>query len=65
MEVMEEKLLRDLTREICYLFSVLASHGLNAAVPSSEQAGQMSHMDDSSKRDLNAFACSSMVGYVP
>ncbi|KAH6820146.1 ARM repeat superfamily protein [Perilla frutescens var. hirtella] len=64
VEVMEEKLLRDLTREICSLFSVLASPGLNAAVPSLEQAGQMSHIDDSSKRDLNAFAHSSMVGFV-
>lgn len=65
VEVMEEKILRNLTREICSLFSVLASPGLNAAVPSLEQASQMSHMDDSSKRDLNAFASSSMVGYVP
>lgn len=64
VEVMEEKLLRDLTREICSLLSILASPGLNTAVPSLEQVGQMSHMDDSSKRDLNAFACSSMVGYV-
>lgn len=64
VEVMEEKLLRDLTREICSLFSVLASPGLNAAVPSSEQVGQISHMDDSSKRDLNAFAYSSMVGFI-
>ncbi|PIN12414.1 hypothetical protein CDL12_14974 [Handroanthus impetiginosus] len=64
VEVMEEKLLRDLTREISSLLSVLASPGLNAALPSLEQAGQISHMDDSSKRDLNAFACSSIVGFV-
>ncbi|KAK6139371.1 hypothetical protein DH2020_026879 [Rehmannia glutinosa] len=64
VEVMEEKLLRDLTREICFLFSVLASPGLNAGLPSLEHAGQTSHMDDSSKTDLNAFACSSMVGFV-
>ncbi|KAL8545620.1 hypothetical protein ACS0TY_005666 [Phlomoides rotata] len=64
VEVMEEKILRNLTREICSLFSVLASPGLNVAVPSLEQAAQMSHMDDSSKRDLNAFASSSMVGFV-
>lgn len=64
VEVMEEKLLRDLTREICSLFSVLASPALNAAVPSLEQAGQISHMDDSSKRDLNAVAYSSMVGFI-
>lgn len=64
VEVMEEKLLRDLTREICSLFSVLAFPGFNAVVPSLEQVGQMSHSDDPSKRDLNAFASSSMVGYV-
>ncbi|XP_042059818.1 protein HASTY 1-like [Salvia splendens] len=64
VEVMEEKLLRDLTREMCSLLSVLASPGLNATVPSLEQVGQMSHTEDSSKRDLNTFACSSMVGFV-
>lgn len=64
VEVMQEKLLRDLTREMCSLLSVLASPGLNATVPSLEQVGQMSHTEDSSKRDLNAFARSSMVGYV-
>ncbi|KAG6420174.1 hypothetical protein SASPL_116693 [Salvia splendens] len=64
VEVMEEKLLRDLTREMCSLLSVLASPGLNATVPSLEQVGQMSHTEDSSKRGLNAFACSSMVGFV-
>lgn len=63
VEVMEEKLLRDLTREICSLLSVLASPGLNAAIPSLEHAGQLNDMDDS-RRHLNAFACSSMVGYV-
>ncbi|KAL0380121.1 UNVERIFIED_CONTAM: protein HASTY 1 [Sesamum angustifolium] len=62
VEVMEEKLLRDLTREICSLCSVLAAPGLNAAVPSLEQAGQVSQMDDSSMRDLAAFASTSMVG---
>ncbi|KAL7157774.1 hypothetical protein ABFS83_02G099400 [Erythranthe nasuta] len=63
VEVMEEKLLRDLTREICSFFSVLASPGLNPGLPSLEQAGQMSHMDHS-KRDINAFACNSIVGFV-
>ncbi|KAL3625477.1 histone deacetylase [Castilleja foliolosa] len=58
VEVMEEKLLRDLTREICSLLSVLASPGLNNVLPSIEQAAQMSHIDDSS------FACGSIVGYV-
>ncbi|KAK4382765.1 protein HASTY 1 [Sesamum angolense] len=64
VEVMEEKLLRDLTREICSLCSVLAAPGLNAVVPSLEQAGQVSQMDDSSMRDLAAFASTSMVGFV-
>lgn len=63
VEVMEEKLLRDLTREICSLFSVLAAPGLNTTLPSLEQAAQINHMDDSSMKDLNAFACSSMAGY--
>ncbi|KAL0429515.1 UNVERIFIED_CONTAM: protein HASTY 1 [Sesamum radiatum] len=64
VEVMEEKLLRDLTREICSLCSVLAAPGLNAALPSLDQAGQVSQMDDSSMRDLEAFASTSMVGFV-
>lgn len=64
VEVMEEKLLRDLTREICSLFSVLAAPGLNTTLPSLEQAAQISHMDDSSMKDLNAFAFSSMAGFV-
>ncbi|KAL6544068.1 histone deacetylase [Orobanche gracilis] len=64
VEVMEEKLLRDLTREICSLLSALASPGLNDVLPSLEQAGQMSYIDDSSKIDLKAFACGSMVGFL-
>ncbi|KZV39943.1 protein HASTY 1 [Dorcoceras hygrometricum] len=64
VEVIEEKLLRDLTREICSLFSVLAAPGLNTTLPSLEQAAQISHIDDSSMKDLNAFACSSMAGFV-
>ncbi|CAA0825521.1 Protein HASTY 1 [Striga hermonthica] len=64
VEVMEEKLLRDLTRETCSLLSVIASPGLNSVLPSLEQASQISNSDDSSRTDLNAFAGSSMVGFV-
>lgn len=56
-EVMEEKLLRDLTREICSLFSTLAVPGLNPGLPPLEQA-------NASLRDLDAFAQSSLVGFV-
>lgn len=64
VEVMEEKLLRDLTREIGALLSVLASPGLNAGLPSLEQSGHVSRGDMSSLKDLDAFASTSMVGYV-
>lgn len=64
VEVMEEKLLRDLTREICALLSVLASPGLNTGLPSLEQSGHVSRGDVSSLKDLDAFASTSMVGYV-
>lgn len=59
VEVMEEKLLRDLTREICSLLSVIASPPLNAGLPSLEQ----SRLDMSSLKSLDTFASSSMVGY--
>lgn len=61
MEVIEEKLLRDLTREICSFLSVLASSGLNTGLPSLEQSG---HVDLSTLKDLDAFASSSMVGFI-
>ncbi|XP_051115306.1 protein HASTY 1 [Andrographis paniculata] len=64
VEVMEEKLLRDLTREIGSLLSVFSSPALNTGLPSLEQAGQVSHMDASSLRDLNTFAANSMVGFI-
>ena len=63
VEVMEEKLLRDLTREICSLLSVLASSGLNTGLPSLEQSGHITRVDASSLKDLDAFASISMVGY--
>ena len=62
-EVMEEKLLRDLTREICSLFSVIASPPLNPGIPSLEQSGHISRLDMSSLKSLDSFASSTMVGY--
>lgn len=44
-EVMEEKLLRDLTRETCALLAALASPGANKSLPSTEQLGQLGHME--------------------
>ncbi|GFY92003.1 ARM repeat superfamily protein [Actinidia rufa] len=64
VEVMEEKLLRDLTREICSLLSVLASSGLNTGLPSLEQSGHITRVDASSLKDLDAFASISMIGFV-
>ncbi|KAA8545010.1 hypothetical protein F0562_019773 [Nyssa sinensis] len=64
VEVMEEKLLRDLTREICSLLAVLASSGLNAGLPSLEQSGHVNRVDMSSLKDVDAFASSSMVGFL-
>nr|XP_027114446.1 protein HASTY 1-like isoform X5 [Coffea arabica] len=64
VEVMEEKLLRDLTREICSLLSVLASSGLNSGLPSLEQSGQVARVDVSNLKGLDAFVSSSMVGFL-
>ncbi|XP_058188145.1 protein HASTY 1 [Rhododendron vialii] len=64
VEVMEEKLLRGLTREICSLLSVLASSGLNAGLPNLEQSGHVNRVDASSLKDLDAFASTSLVGFV-
>lgn len=64
VEVMEEKLLRDLTREICSLFSTMASAGLNTGLPALEQSGHYSHLEASALKDLDSFASSSMVAYV-
>lgn len=64
VEVMEEKLLRDLTREICSLLSAIAWPPLNTGLPSLEQSGHASRVDTSSLKDLDAFRLSSMVGYV-
>ncbi|CAN6467750.1 unnamed protein product [Victoria cruziana] len=45
VEVMEEQLLRSLTREICSLLSVVASSGLNGCLPYFEQVGHANRMD--------------------
>lgn len=62
VEVMEEKLMRDLTREICSLLSTLASPALNVGLPSLEQLGHTNRMEVSSPKDLNAFASNSLIG---
>ncbi|KAL4342355.1 hypothetical protein GQ457_08G009780 [Hibiscus cannabinus] len=64
VEVMEEKLLRDLTREICSLLSTIASPGLNASLPSLEHSGQVGRFDTSSLKDLDALASGSVVGFL-
>ncbi|XP_057961028.1 protein HASTY 1 isoform X2 [Malania oleifera] len=64
VEVMEEKLLRDLTREICSLLSVLASSRLNTGLPSLEQSAHSIRMDVTFQKDLDAYASSSMVGFL-
>ncbi|KAL5701386.1 histone deacetylase [Ranunculus cassubicifolius] len=61
VEVMEEKLLRDLTREVCSLLSVLASPSLNTSIPSLEQIIPSSA---SSLKDIDAFASNSMMGFL-
>ena len=60
MEVMEEKLLRDLTREICFLFSLLASPVKNKGLPSVDQLAVISRTDSSSFKPLVSFASSSL-----
>ncbi|XP_064949618.1 protein HASTY 1-like isoform X2 [Musa acuminata AAA Group] len=62
VEVMEEKLLRDLTREVCSLLSVLASPPLNSGLPSLEHLGPTNRVD--SLKELNAFVLNSMVGFL-
>lgn len=64
VEVMEEKLLRNLTREICSLLSVLASPGLNSGLPSWEQLGPINRLEVSSLRDLSTFVSNSMIGFL-
>lgn len=63
-EVMEEKLLRDLTREMCVLLSTIASPGLNTGLHTLEQSGHAIRVDASSLKELDAFASNSMVGFL-
>uniref|UniRef100_A0A0D3ENS1 Uncharacterized protein n=1 Tax=Oryza barthii TaxID=65489 RepID=A0A0D3ENS1_9ORYZ len=63
VEVMEEKLLRDLTREVCSILWVLASPGLNSGLPSLEQLGPANRIN-SSLKDLESFASSSITGFL-
>lgn len=63
-EVMEEKLLWDLTREIASLLSTMASPGLNPGLPILEHSGHVGRVDVSTLKDLLAFKSNSMVGYV-
>lgn len=64
VEVMAEKLLRGLSREICSLLSVLASPGLNVGLPSLEQIGHTSHIETSTLRDMDAFASNYLIGFL-
>ncbi|CAL4976346.1 unnamed protein product [Urochloa decumbens] len=62
VEVMEEKLLRDLTREVCSVLWALASPALNSGLPSLEQLGASNRMD--SLKNLESFASSSLTGFL-
>ncbi|XP_020582448.1 protein HASTY 1 isoform X2 [Phalaenopsis equestris] len=64
LEVMEEKLLRDLTREICNLLLVLASPALNSGLPSLEQLGNVNRTESSSLNSLDAFSTNSIMGFL-
>ncbi|CAN0920536.1 Protein HASTY 1 [Linum grandiflorum] len=64
VEVMEEKLLRDLTREMSTFLSVMASPGLNTGLPTLEQSGHIIRVDTSSLKDLDAFLSNSMVAFI-
>ncbi|AES82582.1 putative exportin-1/Importin-beta [Medicago truncatula] len=64
VEVMEEKILRDLTREMCSLLSVIASPPLNTGFPSLEQSGHIIRFDMSSVKSLDAVASCSLVGFL-
>ncbi|XP_061348450.1 protein HASTY 1 isoform X2 [Gastrolobium bilobum] len=64
VEVMEEKLLRDLTREMCSLLSAIASPPLNTGLPSLEQSGHVFRIDMSSLKSLDTVASCSMVGFL-
>ncbi|KAK7332919.1 hypothetical protein VNO80_29676 [Phaseolus coccineus] len=62
VEVMEETILRDLTREIYSLRSVIASPPLNNGIPSLEQSGHVSRLD--TLKSLDTVALCSIVGFL-
>ncbi|XP_021773055.1 protein HASTY 1-like [Chenopodium quinoa] len=64
VEVMEEKLLRDVTREVCGLLSALASPALNVGLPSLDHSGHITRFDTSSLKDLDVLASSSAVSFL-
>ncbi|KAK6915487.1 Exportin-5, C-terminal domain [Dillenia turbinata] len=64
IDVMEEKLLRYLTRKMFSLLSVLALPGLNTGLPSLEQSGHIGLVEAASLKDLEAFASSSMIVFL-
>ncbi|KAJ0237044.1 Protein HASTY 1 [Hirschfeldia incana] len=64
LEVMEENLLRDLTREIATLFLTMASPSLNKGVPSPEYSTHVGRVNMSTLTDLNAFKSNSIVGFL-
>ncbi|XP_057853443.2 protein HASTY 1 isoform X2 [Cryptomeria japonica] len=63
-EVMEEKILRDLTRETCGLLAALASPGANKSLPSSEQIEQLNRMESSPLIDTEKIASESLIGFL-
>ncbi|CAH2055065.1 unnamed protein product [Thlaspi arvense] len=64
LEVMEEKLLRDFTREVATLFLTMASPGLNTGLPVLEHSGHVGRVDMSTLTDLHAFKSNSLVGFL-
>ncbi|XP_078440422.1 ARM repeat superfamily protein isoform X2 [Wolffia australiana] len=64
VEVMEEKLLRDLTREITLLFSLLALPARNKGIPSLEQLASIRRADPSSLKPLSSFSSTSLTAFV-
>eukprot|EP01018_Ginkgo_biloba_P008898 Gb_10620 [translate_table: standard] len=63
-EVMEEKLLRDLTRETCALLAALASPGVNKSLPSFEQLGHLGRTEPSPVADMDKIASGSLIGFL-
>lgn len=63
-EVMEEKLLRDLTRETCALLAALASPGANKSLPSTEQLGQLGRMESCPVIDTENIFSESLIGFL-